>query len=102
MSSNKNTTEALSWNDLSKFNQKEFNRIEGPTNAYSLLRLFGQTEESIRVTLYRDHHAWCPYCQKVWLWLELKQIPYRIKKVTMRCYGKKENWYLEELFLSFI
>jgi glutathione S-transferase len=45
------------------------------------------------VTLYRDHHAWCPYCQKIWLWLEEKQIPYRIEKVTMFCYGEKESWY---------
>jgi glutathione S-transferase len=47
----------------------------------------------VRVTLYRDHHAWCPYCQKVWLWLEEKQVPYRIEKVTMFCYGEKELWY---------
>jgi glutathione S-transferase len=57
------------------------------------LRLFGQTEADVRVTLYRDNHAWCPYCQKVWLWLEEKQIPYKIEKVTMFCYGKKEAWY---------
>ena len=47
----------------------------------------------MRVTLYRDHHAWCPYCQKVWLWLEERRIPYRIGKVTMVCYGEKESWY---------
>jgi glutathione S-transferase len=45
------------------------------------------------VRLYRDNHAWCPYCQKIWLWLEEKQIPYRIEKVTMFCYGEKEAWY---------
>ncbi|MEB3171249.1 MAG: glutathione S-transferase N-terminal domain-containing protein, partial [Synechococcaceae cyanobacterium] len=45
------------------------------------------------VTLYRDHHAWCPYCQKVWLWLEERRIPYRVHKVTMVCYGEKEAWY---------
>jgi len=57
------------------------------------LRLFGQDEATVRVTLYRDHHAWCPYCQKVWLWLEEKRVPYRIRKVTMVCYGEKESWY---------
>jgi glutathione S-transferase len=47
----------------------------------------------VRVTLYRDNHAWCPYCQKIWLWLEEQQVPYRIEKVTMFCYGEKESWY---------
>jgi glutathione S-transferase len=66
---------------------------QGPANAQSHLRLFGQAPESVRVTLYRDHHAWCPYCQKVWLWLEERRIPYRVRKVSMVCYGEKESWY---------
>jgi len=57
------------------------------------LRLFGHNESDVRVVLYRDHHAWCPYCQKVWLWLEEKQVPYKIEKVTMFCYGEKEPWF---------
>lgn len=69
----------------------------GVTNAQSRLRLFDQPEESVRVTLFRDNHAWCPYCQKVWLFMEEKRIPYRIAKVTMRCYGKKEPWYLAKV-----
>tara|TARA_Y100001968_G_C19451272_1_gene768829 strand:+ start:1409 stop:2662 length:1254 start_codon:yes stop_codon:yes gene_type:complete len=88
---------SFSWETLQGFSSPEINRIEGPNNPYASLRLFGESEENVRVTLYRDHHAWCPYCQKVWLWLEWKQIPYRIKKVTMRCYGKKENWYLNKV-----
>jgi len=68
-------------------------RLSGPTNAQACLRLFGQRESDVRVTLFRDHHAWCPYCQKVWLWLEEQRIPYRIRKVTMFCYGEKERWY---------
>ena len=90
-------TTPLSWEELSKLAPKEADREEGANNAYALLRLFGQQQQAIRVTLYRDHHAWCPYCQKIWLWLEWKRIPYRIKKVTMRCYGKKENWYLHKV-----
>ncbi|MFZ9147838.1 glutathione S-transferase family protein [Vulcanococcus sp.] len=89
----------LSWEDLRELlplqseEQLQQARREGPTNAQARLRLFGRPESEVRVTLYRDHHAWCPYCQKVWLWLEEKRIPYRIRKVTMFCYGEKERWY---------
>ena len=88
---------ALSWTELEALTAPETDRVEGPTNAQATLRLFGHTEEEVLVTLYRDHHAWCPYCQKVWLWLEFKRIPYRIRKVTMRCYGRKEPWFLDRV-----
>ena len=87
------TIAPLSWQELEDFTDFQLDTVNGPTNAQAQLRLFGHTESDVRVTLYRDNHAWCPYCQKVWLWLEEKQIPYRIKKVTMFCYGKKESWY---------
>jgi glutathione S-transferase len=83
----------LTWLELESLTDFQPDPINGPTNAQSWLRLFGQTEADVQVTLYRDYHAWCPYCQKIWLWLEEKQIPYRIKKVTMFCYGEKESWY---------
>lgn len=83
----------LSWAELEALDDFQLDRVNGPTNAQSNLRLFGQDDSAVRVTLFRDHHAWCPYCQKVWLWLEEKQIPYRIQKVTMFCYGQKERWY---------
>jgi glutathione S-transferase len=89
----------LSWAELEErlapCSEEELQRlrVEGPTNAQSRLRLFGRPDSEVRVTLYRDHHAWCPYCQKVWLWLEEKRIPYRIRKVTMFCYGDKEHWF---------
>ncbi len=87
-------TNILSWEELSEFNIDDFDRVNGQTNSYSNIRLFNQPENAAELILYRDRHAWCPYCQKVWLWLELKRIPYRIKKINMFCYGKKENWYL--------
>ena len=83
--------QALSWEALEAMAPEPIDRINGPTNAQATLRLFGQPEDAVRVTLFRDHHAWCPYCQKVWLWLELRRIPYRIRKVTMRCYGPKSR-----------
>ncbi len=87
------TTTSLSWQELESLTDYQIDPVNGPTNAKARLRLFGQPESDVRVTLYRDNHAWCPYCQKIWLWLEEKQIPYRIEKVTMFCYGEKESWY---------
>ena len=87
------TTTPLSWRELEALTDYQIDTVNGVTNSQARLRLFGQPESEVRVTLYRDNHAWCPYCQKIWLWLEEKQIPYRIKKVTMFCYGKKESWY---------
>ncbi|MEB3226294.1 MAG: glutathione S-transferase family protein [Synechococcus sp.] len=91
------TIAPLSWPELEAFTNFQLDYKNGPTNAQSCLRLFGQSEKDIRVTFYRDNHAWCPYCQKVWLWLEEKRIPYRIKKVTMFCYGEKEAWYKQKV-----
>jgi len=87
------TIAPLSWTELEALTDFQTDPINGLTNAQSRLRLFGQSESDVRVILYRDYHAWCPYCQKVWLWLEEKQIPYRTEKVTMFCYGEKESWY---------
>ena len=83
----------LSFEALERLAAPEPDLVHGPTSPRALLRLFGHSEQAVRVTLYRDHHAWCPYCQKVWLWLEERRIPYRIRKVTMFCYGEKERWF---------
>jgi glutathione S-transferase len=90
-------TSPLTWTELAALTDWHIDLINGPTNAQSRLRLFGHPESAVRVTLFRDHHAWCPYCQKIWLWLEEKQIPYRIEKVTMFCYGEKESWYKRQV-----
>jgi len=56
----------------------------------SKVRLFDLEDASkVRVKLYRDHAAWCPYCEKVQLALEEKQVPYSISKINMNCYGDK-------------
>jgi glutathione S-transferase len=91
------TIAPLNWNELEALTDFQIDAVNGNTNAQANLRLFGHAESDVRVTLYRDRHAWCPYCQKVWLWLEEKRIPYRIEKVTMFCYGTKEIWYKQKV-----
>jgi glutathione S-transferase len=87
----------LGWRQLEALVPPEPDRVHGPTSAQARLRLFGASEADVRVTLYRDNHAWCPYCQKVWLWLEERRIPYRVRKVSMVCYGEKEAWYRQRV-----
>ena len=87
----------LSWADLNKFKIDDIDRVNGINSSYSNLRLFGHSEKEIELILYRDRHSWCPYCQKIWLWLEFKRIPYKVKKINMYCYGQKEKWYLNKV-----
>lgn len=68
--------------------------VRGPPSAAAHLRLFdAQDASDLRVTFYRDAAAWCPYCQKTWLLLEEKQIPYRVEKVPLNAYGYKPASY---------
>jgi len=60
----------------------------GSAHVQSNLRLFG-SEEKPKITLYRDHAGWCPYCQKTMLLIEEKQVPINIELVPMRSYGDK-------------
>jgi len=72
--------------------------VNGGTNPHSLLRLFGAPASTQpQVLLYRDHAAWCPYCEKIWLQLEEKRLPYRIEKINMRCYGDKPPAFLAKV-----
>ena len=70
----------------------------GSPNTNALLRLFDAKDESdVRVTFYRDKAAWCPYCHKVWLLLEEKEIPYRVSKMPLNAYGDKPDWYTRKV-----
>lgn len=83
----------MTWADLEALAPAEPDRSKGPASAQARWRPFGQPLEAVRVVLIRDHHAWCPYCQKIWLWLEEQRVPYRVETVSMVCYGSKEAWY---------
>jgi len=67
----------------------------GDAASLATIRRFDAPDsEEPRVTLYRDTASWCPYCEKVWLALEEKRVPYRIEKVNMNCYGSKPASFL--------
>lgn len=44
------------------------------------------------LTLYRDTNAWCPFCERVWLALLAKGIPFDEKLVSLY---NKPDWYIE-------
>ena len=87
----------LTWNDLDRFEIEDIDKINGKNNSYAQLRLFGKSKNEAEIILYRDRHSWCPYCQKIWLWLEFKRIPYIVRKINMFCYGQKESWFLDKV-----
>lgn len=104
MADHKKATHALvtdgpDWQELSAMGIKE-DFVNGPNFAtpskeWQSWRLFGKRESDVRLVLYRDHASWCPYCHKVQMLIEAKRIPYLIKKVNMKCYGKKSEEYLK-------
>jgi len=62
---------------------------KGSAHVQSRLRLFSSDEKAPKITLYRDHAGWCPYCQKTMLLIEEKEVPINIELVPMRSYGDK-------------
>jgi len=44
------------------------------------------------LTLYRDTNGWCPFCERVWIGLEKKGIPYDEKLINLQ---DKPQWYLD-------
>ena len=65
-----------------------------PPHTASRLRRFSAVDDAqVRVTLYRDDAAWCPYCQLVWLFLEEQEIPYHVVTLPLNAYGDKPAWY---------
>eukprot|EP01041_Mallomonas_annulata_P002710 gene2710-5335_t len=98
---------APSWKDLDSLlrtterreERDNFDNIKkgrGPANSKATIRLFDAPDDfKPEVTLYRDAAAWCPYCEKVWLQLEEKRIPYIVDKSSpLRCYGEKPQAFL--------
>lgn len=55
-------------------------------------RLFGAATPEI--LFWRDNSAWCPYCLKLWLLLELMRVPYEMRTIPLQRYlrpGETKN-----------
>ncbi|KAL7545985.1 hypothetical protein ACHAWF_009332 [Thalassiosira exigua] len=50
----------------------------------------GEPPKPPLVTLYRDTNGWCPFCERVWLVLRAKGIPYEEQLVSLQ---NKPDWY---------
>lgn len=82
-------------NILERISFEDISRGRGPPNHKASLRLFDAPDTyEPEIILYRDAAAWCPYCEKVWLQLEEKKIPYKVEKAPLRCYGEKPQSFL--------
>ena len=61
---------------------------KGAPHVANKLRLFDSKDKSLenkpKLTFYRDHAGWCPYCEKTILLIEEKRIPINIETVPMR------------------
>jgi len=69
---------------------------KGSAHVQNTLRLFN-SDQTPKITLYRDHAGWCPYCQKTMLLIEEKEIPIKIGLVPMRSYGDKPREFLQKV-----
>lgn len=85
-----------SWEDLEKLlksqqipAEKSFRdrlKMGSEHSALAKIRKFSPSDNTF-ATFYKDAASWCPYCQKVWIALEEKQISYKVVVVDMNCYA---------------
>jgi glutathione S-transferase len=72
---------APSWDELSQQLSKQFENENDDNNS-----------EKPLVTLFRDTNGWCPFCEKVWFALKIKNIPYTETLISL---FDKPKWFLD-------
>jgi len=74
------TIAAASWEDLEE-------------TLTTLQAEHGYTDDREPVlTLYRDTNGWCPFCERVWVVIRAKNLPYRERLISLFA---KPEWYKE-------
>lgn len=54
----------------------------------------------VPLVLYRDANAWCPFCHRVWFWMEQKGLRYETQRIHLGGDPReppKQPWYLREV-----
>ena len=54
----------------------------------------------VPLVLYRDANAWCPFCHRVFFWMEQRGLRYRTEKVHLGGDPReppKQQWYLQNI-----
>ena len=57
-------------------------------------------EDDVPLVLYRDANAWCPFCHRVYYWMEQRGLRYRTVKIHLGGDPReppKQEWYLKEI-----
>lgn len=58
----------------------------------SSLKSISPDPEKPVLTFYRDSNGWCPFCERVWIALEIKGIPYKEQLIKL---AERPDWFLE-------
>lgn len=80
-----------SWNDVEAMMAPAIH-APTPSNIDSVLTPEKPNYSSERPTLFRERHGWCPYSERVWLTLELLDIPYDTIRID-NTGGGRPSWY---------
>ena len=53
-----------------------------------------ENQEEVKpvITLYRDTNGWCPFCERVWVCVTAKKLPYRERLINLQ---DKPEWFKE-------
>ena len=68
------------------------NTWEDLQNAIALDESENENKNEPVLTFYRDTNGWCPFCERVWVCIRAKNLPYQERLISLQ---NKPDWYKE-------